>query len=718
MRKKEANGITLIALVITIIVLLILAGISIATLIGDNGILSNARKAKEEARKAELKEELEVEITNIQANKKLQGKNMEREDLKELSQIGALVETTGIPAEGEYKEYFFEVDENYKVKILDKITEERFKIKGEVVTEGVVEQGGTVEIKITATKGTIKEVEATNGAIIKSDISDTEKLFTVTENGIYYFEATSNSGKVQTTEVEVNTIKEKPKIEIEQVSDESFTIKVSNNYKEGLVTEYKYYVEGEIKNSGTLNKEYTISGLAEDTQYNNIYVGANFETEELISEKTSVKTKEEEIKVNAPKIEGTGLIPIKIENDGSSKEIQYDDESWYDYAKSAKKWANAKTADGSMWVWIPRFAYKITYNNVQDKSQGGTIDIVFLKGTTSLDAKDRDVTNENYVDAKGVKGAYIVHPVFKDGNSNGFSNGEWDKEITGFWMAKFEAGYAGTQGKPETAKDSPVKYTSVYAWWGNGRDDIYNIYYGERDIGTAIKYPTFQANRASMEYISIRDIYDLSRNLTASGNPYNLKNVDSHMTKNSEWGAVAYLTHSKFGRNGENVTINNVLASDYAVTGYAAGTVNAALDDSRTLDQLLRTGQTGSWTTERGKKASTTGNIFGIYDLNGGALEYVAGYVVGGDWYNDYGGELKGNSTKYKTKYEGTSTSSETNYNKNSTKKGEAIWETSSAGSGNTSWLNCESIFCNSGGMGNFMVRGRRRNNKRGWRNL
>ena len=47
-RKKQAKGITLIALVITIIVLLILAGVTIATLTGDNGILKQADKAKTE----------------------------------------------------------------------------------------------------------------------------------------------------------------------------------------------------------------------------------------------------------------------------------------------------------------------------------------------------------------------------------------------------------------------------------------------------------------------------------------------------------------------------------------------------------------------------------------------------------------------------------------------------------------------------------------------
>ena len=61
---KKNKGITLIALVVTIIVLLILAGISIASLTGNNGILTQANKAKEETRGAtveEVKEQWEVE---------------------------------------------------------------------------------------------------------------------------------------------------------------------------------------------------------------------------------------------------------------------------------------------------------------------------------------------------------------------------------------------------------------------------------------------------------------------------------------------------------------------------------------------------------------------------------------------------------------------------------------------------------------------------------
>ena len=59
---KEKNGITLIALVITIIVLLILAGISIMTLTGDNGILKRATEAKEKSEEANEEEQTDFEI--------------------------------------------------------------------------------------------------------------------------------------------------------------------------------------------------------------------------------------------------------------------------------------------------------------------------------------------------------------------------------------------------------------------------------------------------------------------------------------------------------------------------------------------------------------------------------------------------------------------------------------------------------------------------------
>ena len=70
LRAKEKKGITLIALVITIIVLLILAGVTIAALSGDNGILQNAAKAKEETEEAQEKEGIGIALLDAQIGEK------------------------------------------------------------------------------------------------------------------------------------------------------------------------------------------------------------------------------------------------------------------------------------------------------------------------------------------------------------------------------------------------------------------------------------------------------------------------------------------------------------------------------------------------------------------------------------------------------------------------------------------------------------------------
>ena len=62
MKEKTNKGITLIALVITIIVLLILAAVSIATLTGENGIITKASKAKEENKQGEAKEQINLAV--------------------------------------------------------------------------------------------------------------------------------------------------------------------------------------------------------------------------------------------------------------------------------------------------------------------------------------------------------------------------------------------------------------------------------------------------------------------------------------------------------------------------------------------------------------------------------------------------------------------------------------------------------------------------------
>ena len=464
------------------------------------------------------------------------------------------------------------------------------------------------------------------------------------------------------------------------------------------------------------------------------------EYENALNEYTSgtIKDKTEWTgKVNKPKLM-TGMTPIKFNeptgdeksNEGSTVKTTDGDTTWYDY--DAKKWANAQTQDGSMWVWIPRFAYRV--NNTTK-----TFDVVFLEDTTDYyyengerkQAKRQKTENETVDTTIG----YTVHPAFTDESSISYANGGWDKELTGIWVSKFEAGFASGNNSAEV-KESSLKYTQASAWlggaelgssnnWGTVRnylDGEYGIKNGDSYTfknGTApsIKYPTFQGLTYSMNYINQNDAFNISKALTESGNIYGLSSssTDSHMMKNSEWGAVAYLSQSKYGLNGTNIYINNVTLDNttnsvYAVTGCAGATADAS-NIATTITEINN--RTASdvyvWTQKSGTKASTTGTIYGIYDMSGGTEEETAGLINNGNSVlTTYGQSLSnqinnGKSSKYVTVYpydasvdkDGANldTASEANWKVNTKIYGDGMRETSTSGTLQTSWYEDFSIF-------------------------
>ena len=484
--------------------------------------------------------------------------------------------------------------------------------------------------------------------------------------------------------------------------------------------------------------------------------------------------------VNEPRLlSGMKEVMFKLPS-GSDKgqaikqgETGFDESNWYNYKES--KWANAVTEDGSYWVWIPRFAYKITYKNASNKSQGGTVEIKFLLGTT--DEYYTDDTNTTKATAKRATSAdeevdtttdYYVHPVFTNESSIGYANGGWDKELTGIWVAKFEAGYAsGNNNAP--VKASSVNYSQNTSWVAkaeagttddstqparNWLDGIYgtitgqdsngnNIYGWKNGQQTAIKYPTFQPKTYSMNYINVNDAYNISKVLTEKGNIYGLSSstTDSHLMKNSEWGAVAYLAQSSYGNNGTEPYVNNVtlnggsrqrtddiaggtgVDSVYAVTGVTTGSISAGAAGS-TIDNInSTTGNTANsgvytWDQITGQKSSSTLNMYGVFDMSGGVWERTAGYISNGNWnLNGYGSSFTKDkvSTKYATVYPrdasqddssksyDTSTTeksnqvyatlSTANYKTNKYIYGDAIRETSMSGTGSTSWNGDYSYF-------------------------
>ena len=324
----------------------------------------------------------------------------------------------------------------------------------------------------------------------------------------------------------------------------------------------------------------------------------------------------EEKGVNTPDL-GEGMTPIKWDetaNGGAGDWVETtgSDPDWYDY--SAKKWANARTSDGSMWVWIPRYAYSITSG--YHSSSTGTIEVEFMKGLTNETSTGRTSFNN----ASGA-GNWNIHPAFNYGQT-----------VSGLWVAKFEA--SSVEGNSNS----------------NSGDNV------------TTKTLQVKPGVASWRYIYIGTAYTNCLN-------YN-KTLNSHMMKNDEWGAVAYLSKSKYGKQTEEVTINSN-------SSYYTG------------------GGSGNTYVNNGAQ-STTGNVYGVYDMSGGAWEYVAGYVNNGNGnLTSYGSSLVNGDAKTKNVYTKASTDNDTNnYNQNASKYGDAVYETSANGNtSNGSWYGDCSYF-------------------------
>lgn len=123
-KLKESKGITLIALVITIIVLLILAGVTIATLTGENGILNQANKSKISIEEARIEEEIKLALIKVNASKQIND-NQDKDKatlLKEELQkndTDVEVSTNEINGKGlitKYKGQYYWIDDNNNIE--------------------------------------------------------------------------------------------------------------------------------------------------------------------------------------------------------------------------------------------------------------------------------------------------------------------------------------------------------------------------------------------------------------------------------------------------------------------------------------------------------------------------------------------------------------------------------------------------------------------------
>ena len=292
---------------------------------------------------------------------------------------------------------------------------------------------------------------------------------------------------------------------------------------------------------------------------------------------------------------GENMIPVTIEKDGTVKYADIN-KKWYSYRN--KEWANAVVLSSgtynvgdiipeesieSYFVWIPRYKYKLF--NVDNTSKDSKTYTIYTDVPSKAQEIEIVFENKETKESIGTKnGEYLTHPAFTSFDSNGM------------WVGKFETGYKGA--------------TSTTSAQVNSNDSSKVI---------------IKPNVYSWRNITINNIF-----LTS----YNYKrNLDSHMMKNTEWGAVAYLSHSKYGIN-NNIRMNNnsSFITGYSKTeqptcGYTGTNEECNKYESTSLNQDGT--YTKRYNTEIGYLASTTGNITGIYDMSGGSHEYVAAYMAG-----------------------------------------------------------------------------------------
>ena len=358
---------------------------------------------------------------------------------------------------------------------------------------------------------------------------------------------------------------------------------------------------------------------------------------------------QEEILNGTDPIIKDNLVPVTISDTGVVTKADTT-KKWYSYRD--KVWANSvilkdksvaykngetipESNVESYFVWIPKYSYQLfdlgnysSLTSISNKTQ--EIKIKFGTGNTSDSISGECTTpfsnNQGIAGSSGncKVGDYMTHPAFLA------------FDTLGLWVGKFETGYDGatstTSAQVNIVDTSKIIIKpNVYSWR--------NI-----TVGNAFK-----------------NSYDYKRDL------------DSHMMKNTEWGSVAYLQHSKYGSQ-VSVRINNNSSyiTGYAATieptlGYNGGT---SIEGNRNESTNLRVDGTYTinYLNSNSVVASTTNNYTGIYDMSGGAWEYVMGYTTGATTVggtsgitNLYSNFFSNSSySKYWDKYTLTA---ETNYN-------------------------------------------------------
>ena len=324
---------------------------------------------------------------------------------------------------------------------------------------------------------------------------------------------------------------------------------------------------------------------------------------------------------------------------------------WFDY--NEQMWANAvtvkengtKTRDyylnadvGSeismddittMWVWIPRYKYVI-FNGNNETSEEQEIKVIFEHGKDKTgtvrchdDILTSDDSNHSEICTDTTNGSIInykstyTHPAFTFG----------DEELTGFWISKFEMSTddqtCNETGTVENCNKTGLNILVKPDKTSLMNESLSNMFVNIRRMETYGNIHGFEQSSSATTWL------DNNSNLTGEiANDSN--NFDTHMIKNMEWGAVAYLSQSKYGKYGNSLyegIYKNIYVNNYSSrkTGYSSGVpdISSESDNAYAYNVLMSDGYGQGYL---GAGASTTGNTYGVYDTVGGLLDRVMVY--------------------------------------------------------------------------------------------
>ena len=215
------NGITLIALVITIVILIILAGVTINLTVGDNGIFSKAKEARKQHEIADAREKIEIAMIDIQTEKISKNEDYTVDVLvKELPNKvnGITIEKEGDIAKGTYKGYNFTISQNLKLAIEGEslIVTANTEIKEYIGKDANNKYAANVLVTIE-TEGNIDkiEIENTDGTVTKETVGNNRysKELKMELDKEYKVNITSENGRKTSKKISISSTKEIANVE-------------------------------------------------------------------------------------------------------------------------------------------------------------------------------------------------------------------------------------------------------------------------------------------------------------------------------------------------------------------------------------------------------------------------------------------------------------------------------------------------------------------------